>query len=81
MSISNVTSELEHMSISARLDLIERLLALIRADLSRDPRSGSLSDRRAQLAGAAAKLRQDYMTDDELTTFASLDAEDFHAAE
>jgi len=79
MSISNMTSELEQMSISARLDLIERLLTLIRADLSRDPHSGVRSDRRARLANAAAKLRQDYATDDDLTAFTVLDAEDFHA--
>jgi hypothetical protein len=77
---SDVRSEVQHMSIVDRLDLIEWALALIRRDLDQVARPEAGSSLRERLAAAAAQLRDDYASDDDLTAFTALDAEDFHAA-
>ena len=79
MTVTDMRSEVQHMSIADRLDLIELALQLIRRDLVQGRRPGVGAVTPQDLAEAAAGLRDDYATDGELTAFTALDAEEFHA--
>jgi hypothetical protein len=76
---SEIVAELERLTVAERLAVAEAALHLIRKDIQQAERSPVQMDREKQLAAAAEALLADYETDDELTAFAALNGEDFHA--
>ena len=71
--------ELQKLTPSERLAVIEAALQQLRADLEGTPESKSLAVRKNEMAAAAQALQRDYAAGSELTAFTVLDAEDFHA--
>jgi hypothetical protein len=67
MGTSEIISEINKLSVSQRLTLIELTIKKIREEEKKD-----------QLSIAAEKLCNDYSNDTELTAFSVLDQEDFY---
>jgi len=74
---TNMIKELNKLSNTERLTIIEASLRLIRDDINRVKHLRT--DRKRQLSSAAEALLADYSEDGELTIFTSLDSEEFHA--
>jgi hypothetical protein len=80
-----VLEELEALTTTERLTVIEAALRLIRKDLQRVELPPARTERkrvddiRRQLATAAKALLSDYKAGGELTIFTALDSEDFYA--
>lgn len=70
-------TELRKLPLVERVQIIETLVQEIKAELQLTP-APSLAERRRQMMAAASALRQDYLTNADLTAFTALDAEDFH---
>ena len=70
--------ELQKLTPSERLAVIEAALQQLRADLEGAPEAKSLAVRKKEMAAAQA-LQRDYAAGGELTALTVLDAEDFHA--
>jgi hypothetical protein len=79
MKRKDLLKELQKLTPSERLAVIEAALQQLRADLEGVPASKSLAERKQEMAAAAQALQKDYATGGELTEFTALDAEDFHA--
>ena len=73
MKTSDILEELRHLSAPERLAVLESTLHELRVELI--PPAPSTE----QLRQAAEALRQDYLTDLELTSYTSLDGEPIHA--
>jgi hypothetical protein len=72
-----ILDELKKLNNNERLTIIEATLGMIRKDL-KESEKASKDERKQKLVKAANMLLADYMSDDELTAFKSLDCEDFH---
>lgn len=55
----------------------ETVLALLQGNARRAQRLANYEDRKRRMAAAAALMREEYLTDPELTIFTALDSEDF----
>ncbi len=75
----NLLKELQKLTPSERLAVIEAALQQLRADLEGTPEPKPLAVRKKEMAAAAKTLQADYAAQGELTVFTALDAEDFHA--
>lgn len=73
-----ILEDFRKLSPIERLNVVEAVVQMMRDDWLRDSRQEQ-AFRQQQLAAAAAALRDDYLTDPELTVFTSLDGEDFYA--
>jgi len=73
-------AELEKMTNEERLEVIEQAIHLMRAGAKRSPAPGSKDEMERRLREAAERMRDEYLTDPELTAFSVLDSEDFHDA-
>ena len=69
-------TELKKLPLSERLQIIEILLVEIRQELDLSP-PPSLMERKRQMMAAAAAVKEEYLTNADLTVFTALDAEDF----
>jgi hypothetical protein len=78
MNPIDLLKELQKLTPSERLAVIEAVLQQLRADLERTSEPKSLSARKNEMAAAANALQADYAAGGELTAFTALDAEDFH---
>jgi hypothetical protein len=74
---TKMIQELNKLSNSERLTIIEASLHLIRNDIH--TAKHLRTDRKRQLSCAAKALLADYSEGGEMTIFTSLDGEDFHA--
>jgi CHASE3 domain sensor protein len=72
-----ILDELRKLTNNERLAIIEATLDMIRKDL-KEVEKTSKDERKQKLAEAANMLLADYMSDEDLTAFKSLDCEDFH---
>jgi len=72
-----ILDELRKLTNNERLAIIEATLDMIRKDL-KEAEKTSKDERKQKLTEAANMLLADYMLDEELTAFKSLDCEDFH---
>ena len=72
-----ILDELRKLNNTERLAIIEATLDMIRKDL-KEAEKTSKDERKQKLAKAANMLLADYMLDEDLTAFKSLDCEDFH---
>lgn len=75
----DLLKELQKLTPSERLAVIEAAVQQLRADLEGTPAPKSLAVRSQEMAAAAQALQADYAAGGELTAFTALDAEDFHA--
>jgi hypothetical protein len=75
----DLLKELQKLTPSERLAVIEAALQQLRADLEGVPALKSLAEKKQKMATAAQALQKDYAAGGELTDFTTLDAEDFHA--
>ncbi len=78
MTQTAVLGQLKSLTLLDRLAVIEDALRLIREELQVG-QSLARPKRKNHLAAAAKALLPDYTAGGELTVFASLDSEDFHA--
>lgn len=81
MTQAEIIQELETLSLSERLAIMEAVWQLIRRDLGQAAQGTTQADLDLRLAAAAAALREDYAPGGELTVFTALDAEDFYEYE
>ncbi len=72
MTATDIIEKIRHLPATERLAVLESALRELRAELTPAPTS-------AQLRQAAETLRQDYLTDPDLTAFTTLDSEPVHA--
>jgi len=79
MTQVEILEELEGLTTTERLTIIEAALRLIREDLQHIEPSPAQAERKQQLAAAAEALLPDYAAGGELTSFTALDSEDFYA--
>jgi hypothetical protein len=79
MKRTDLLEELQKLTPSERLAVIEAALQQLRADLEGTSAPTSLAVRKQEMAAAAQALQGDYAPGAELTAFTALDAEDFHA--
>ena len=78
MTNSEIIDQLKQLTTAERLFVIEAATRLIREDLAQPEANENGEDQ--QMAQAATALLADYQSDRELTTFTSLDGEDFRNA-
>ena len=76
MTQADILYEFKQMSIQQQLETLRTGLEIIEANLHRPVRK---SDENLPLPEAAKMLLDDYKMDKDLTSFTSLDGEDFHA--
>jgi hypothetical protein len=82
MTQAEIIEELETLSLSERLAVMDAVWQLIRRDLGQVAQGTTAqADLDLRLAAAAAALREDYLPGGELTVFTALDAEDFYEYE
>ena len=74
---TKMIQELNKLSNTERMTIIEASLQLIRDDIHMTKHLRT--DKKRQLSRAAKALLADYSENDEMTVFTSLDGEDFHA--
>lgn len=79
MTRTEILEELRKLSAKERLEVIEAVALQLQEELRPIERPLTRSERERQLAAAAATLRRDYVEDNELTSFTTLDSQDFHA--
>lgn len=75
---TTILEDFRKLSLLEQLDVVEAAMKMLRDAWLRSPNQDHAL-RQQQLSTAAAALRNDYLADPELTAFASLDGEDFHA--
>jgi hypothetical protein len=73
MTRTDILEQIGHLPTAQRLAVVESVLHQMREELATPAHS------RTQLQQAAEALRQDYLTDSELTAFNTLDGEPVHA--
>ena len=78
MTNSEIIDQLKQLTTAERLFVIEAATRLIRQDLTQPEANENGEDQ--QMVQAATTLLADYQSDRELTTFTSLDGEDFRNA-
>jgi hypothetical protein len=76
MSVLEIESELQKMTNTERLFVIEIATKLIRGEMSGKYRS-SLEEKRAKLRQSAEMMLSEYTNNKDLTALTSLDGEDF----
>ena len=79
MTKTEILKEIKKLPPEELITIIEAALTQIRQDYLQVKQPLSEAERKRQMALAAETLYADYTTDQELTAFTSLDAEDFHA--
>ncbi|MEW6350122.1 MAG: hypothetical protein AB1646_13730 [Thermodesulfobacteriota bacterium] len=79
MTKTDILDELKKLPPEDVLSIIEAALRGLREDLAPTKQLLPERERKHRLAIAAEALCDDYGTDNELTSFTGLDAEDFHA--
>lgn len=77
MTQSEFLNQFERMSIPQQLDLLKSAIQIVEKKFQQSERSES---GKLPLDEAAKLLLQDYMEDENLTSFTALDGEDFYAA-
>jgi len=75
----DLLKEVQKLTPSERLAVIEAALQQLRADLEGIPEPKSLAVRKQEVAAAAQALQADYAAGGELTACTALDAADFQA--
>jgi hypothetical protein len=70
MSAVDILSEIKRLPVSEQLMVVEKALHTMRVE-----------EIRSRMREAAARLKHDYETDEELTAFTILDGEDFYEYE
>ncbi len=81
MTYAEIREALSTLSLTERLSLMEAMLQLMREELQPlEPPPTERGRQAQQLAAAAQALLPDYASDRELTSFTSLDSDDFHEA-
>lgn len=75
MTQREILTEIRRLTPAEQLAIAETVLHLVREEL---PSYTSTSDDELRLAQAAEALREEYLTNKELTVFTVLDGEDFH---
>ena len=80
MAKSEILQQLENLTTTERLSIVEAALRLIRKDIQQTE-PPARAERKRQLAAAARTLLPDYSAGGELTAFTALDGEEFHAQE
>ena len=78
MTNTEIIDQLKQLTTAERLAVIEAATRLIREDLSQPEANETAGDEQLELAAKA--LLADYQSDQELTAFTTLDAEDFRHA-
>lgn len=78
MTNSEIIDQLKQLTTAERLAVIEAATRLIREDLAQSEANENAEDQ--QMVQAATALLADYQSDRELSTFTSLDGEDFRNA-
>ncbi len=76
MTQADILYEFKQMSIQQQLETLRTGLEIVEANLHRTARK---DDENLPLPEAAMMLLDDYKMDKDLTSFTSLDGEDFHA--
>jgi hypothetical protein len=76
MKRPDLLKELQKLTPSERLAVLEAALQQLRADLEGTPTPKSLAVRRQEMAAAAQALQGDYAAGGELTAFTALDGVD-----
>jgi hypothetical protein len=79
MTRSDILEELNKLPADERLGIVESTLRQLREQFLAG-RPDVEAERRERLSIAADALKAAYETDSELTAFATLDRDDFHAA-
>jgi hypothetical protein len=74
MTQMEILEELEKLTTTERLTIIEAALRLVREDLQPVEQPLARTERRQQLAAAAEALLPDYAAGGELTIFTALDS-------
>lgn len=77
MTRTEILEELQKLPMGERLAIAEAALRLIREELRKAEGPLERTKKTRQLVAAAEALLPDYAAGSELTTFTSLDAEDF----
>jgi len=81
MTTQQIISELEHLSTLELLKVIEVATRRVMRELDSEPKIKNVPTLKERLSLAADALWQDYVNDDELKAFTTLDSEEFvHAA-
>lgn len=79
MTQQEILEQIKKLPTVERLTVIEAALHLIHADLQQIALPSARADKSRRLTAAAEALLPDYAAGGELTAFAALDHEDFHA--
>ena len=79
MKPTEILEEIKKLKNKERLVIIEESLRLIREGLQGEEKPSYNTQRKQQLARAAKMLLKDYSANKELTTYTTLDSEDFHS--
>jgi hypothetical protein len=79
MTQKNILNEISKLSFAERLTLMESVLHSLREELQQVEGASKDAGLSEQLTKAAVALLSDYESDEELTAFTALDAEDFYA--
>lgn len=80
MTMVEVLTEIEKLTLAERIAIIEETLRLIRRDVTGDTIVKSAPEKKMSLAEAATLLLNDYNSNRELIALTALDSEDFYAA-
>jgi hypothetical protein len=79
MTRAQLLVEIKRLNPRDRVAVLKAAMGTLRNELPDANRAKKRSGKRQRLAAAARRLRNDYAPGGELTAFAALDAEDFHA--
>jgi hypothetical protein len=80
MTYTEMLETLKKLTLTERLTIMEAALHLMREELQQREQPPATDEKTARLAAAAQALLPDYTTDTELTSFTTLDSEDFYEA-
>lgn len=79
MTQAQLLHEFSQLPLSQQIQLLQSAFEIVSAQVRSTTEQADKSQTKLSLAEAAALLRVDYETDEELTTFTALDGEPFHA--
>ncbi|MBI2759856.1 MAG: hypothetical protein HYX51_00310 [Chloroflexi bacterium] len=82
MTKAEVLEAINRLPLTERLELVETVLRDVRGEVAcdvanREAKASRRKEQRREMAVAAERLRDKYLTDRELTAFSALDGEDF----
>lgn len=79
MTHVDLMNEIAKLPLSERLQVVEQTVRDIQVEIQGAGEFSSTAQKKQQMAEAAEALLGDYQSENELTAFTALDAEDFHA--